>query len=221
MSDKKKSIWPMTDVQIAEISERCDKATEGPWVIDLPDWGECNGISSKNGTQILNAGSCIPDPKTAVDHGGTVHDWKEEIYDYGVHKWADAVFIAHAREDVPALLAEVARLQKVARLIGLHREAENQELLAEVERLKAENKRLEKAANWLANMLEYHVDGCCPLRFAIESGENIPKIDGCKGTYLGEDTNDPFECRYDENVRVSGLNCWVEAAMKATSEGKE
>ena len=105
----------------------------------------------------------------------------------------DAAFIAAARQAVP-------------------------DLLAEVERLRAENKRLEKAANWLANMLEYHVDGCCPLRFAIENDESIPKIDGCKGTYLGEDTNDPFECRYDENVRVSKLNCWVEAAVKATSE---
>lgn len=91
-------------------------------------------------------------------------------------------------------------------------------LLEEVERLRAENKRLEQAANWLANMLEYHVDGCCPLRFAIENGESIPKIDGCKGTYLGEEVGDPFECRYDENVRVSGLNCWVEAAVKVTSE---
>ena len=48
MSDEKKSIWPMTDVQIAAIRERSDKATPGPWVVDLPDWGECNGISSKS-----------------------------------------------------------------------------------------------------------------------------------------------------------------------------
>lgn len=109
---------PMTAERRAAIKARCDAATPGPWVVDLPDWGECNGISSKNGTQILNAGSCIPDPQTAVDYGGTVHDWKEEPYDYGVHKWDDAVFIAHAREDVPALLAEVERWQRVARYLA-------------------------------------------------------------------------------------------------------
>lgn len=193
MSEKTEA---MTPERIAEIKAREGKATPGPWVVDLPDWGECNGIISKNGTQILSAGSCIPDPQTAVDYGGTVHDWKEEIYDYGVHKWDDAAFIAAARQDIP-------------------------DLLAEVDRLRAENQRLEQAANWLANMLEYHVDGCCPLRFAIENDENIPNIDGCKGTYLGEEIGDPFECRYDENVRVSKLNCWVEAAVKATSEGAQ
>lgn len=102
---------PLTEGQLLAIKARAEAATPGPWVVDLPDWGEFNGISSKNGTQILNAGSCIPDPQTAVDYGGTVHDWKEEIYDYGVHKWDDADFIAHAREDIPALLAEVERLR--------------------------------------------------------------------------------------------------------------
>lgn len=109
---------PMTAARRAAIKARSDAATPGPWVVDLPDWGECNGISSKNGTQILNAGSCIPDPQTAVDYGGTVHDWKEEIYDYGVHKWDDAVFIAHARQDIPDLLAEVELWQRIARRLA-------------------------------------------------------------------------------------------------------
>ena len=116
MSEKTEA---MTPERIAEIKAREGKATPGPWVVD------CNGISSKNGTQILNAGSCIPDPQTAVDYGGTVHDWKEEIYDYGVHKWDDAAFIAHARQDIP-------------------------DLLAEVEWLRAENKRLERQVMQLA-----------------------------------------------------------------------
>lgn len=208
MSDEKKSIWPMTDVQIAAIRERCDKATEGPWVVDLPDWGECNGISSKNGTQILNAGSCIPDPQTAVDHGGTVHDWKEEIYDYGVHKWDDAVFIAHAREDVPALLAEVARLQKVARLIGLHREAENQELRAEVARLEDEVASLEQELKF-SDETEYAL-----IRKLFD-------LKTCHKEVICEQADAP-ELKFEEENGC--LFCWrqwaIRKAREAESEGE-
>ncbi len=132
MSDEKKSIWPMTDVQIAAIRERSDKATDGPWGV----FRECGGrkrfgIATQKSLDDNDTGEL----DAIVDYEGR---------DSGILKEADAAFIAHAREDVPALLAEVARLQKVARLIGLHREAENQELLAEVERLKDEVASLEQ-----------------------------------------------------------------------------
>lgn len=149
----------MTPDRLAAIKARAEAATPGPWVVELPEWGECDGIRSKNGTQILNAGSCIPDPKTAVDYGGTVHDWKEEPYDYGVYKQDDSTFIAHAREDVPALLTEVERLR------------------AEVARLRVENQQLCRQIDWLANTLEVESPYCDECEFRDERypdyGENV------------------------------------------------
>ena len=180
---KKKSVKPLSVRRIRKLKSLCKKATPAPWE-DKRD-----SIGSEDGYEIGRTYRVVSREK------GTICYLDPDIEFNPTNDKADAAFIAHARQAVP-------------------------DLLAEVERLRAENKRLEKAANWLANMLECHVDGCCPLRFAIENDENIPKIDGCKGTYLGEEVGDPFECRYDENVRVSGrLNCWVEAAVKATSKG--
>lgn len=137
MSDEKKSIWPMTDVQIAAIRERSDKATDGPWGV----FRECGGrkrfgIATQKSLDDNDTGEL----DAIVDYEGR---------DSGILKEADAAFIAHAREDVPALLAEVARLQKVARLIGLHREAEN--------------KKLEQEAAKLADLMCCYSDARCPV----------------------------------------------------------
>lgn len=107
--------------------------------------------------------------------------------DYPGNDKADAAFIAAVRQAVP-------------------------ELLAEVERLKAENQRLEQAANWLADILEEYTD-CCPLRFALENCETsrVPKVDGCEGTWP---VGDYFHCL----VRRENKKCWVEAAVKVTSD---
>lgn len=189
MSDEKKSIWPMTDVQIAAIRERSDKATDGPWGV----FRECGGrkrfgIATQKSLDDNDTGEL----DAIVDYEGR---------DSGILKEADAAFIAHAREDVPALLAEVARLQKVARLIGLHREAENQELRAEVERLKAENKKLEQEAAKLADLMCCYSDARCPveidsINFSCPHGRAWDD-DGCI----------PFED-----------GCWRAAARKAASE---
>lgn len=97
---------------------------------------------------------------------------------------ANAEFIAAARQDIP-------------------------DLLAEVERLWAENLRIEKAANYLANMLARY-EGC-PHETWIESfnRDDIPRIDRCK-EWVAED--EILECSGD------GRLCWVEAAVKVTSE---
>lgn len=93
-------------------------------------------------------------------------------------------FLAHARQDMRALLQEV-------------------------ERLRAENKRLEKAANWLANMLASY-EGC-PHETWLEAfnRDAIPRIHRCK-EWEAED--EILECSGD------GRLCWVEAAVKVTSE---
>lgn len=78
---------PMTQERLDEIEAREAKATEGPWGVDGP-------------------AQCGPGDSLAVYHvedGGTVA--------YVQPSWDDAEFIAHARTDIPALLAEVERLR--------------------------------------------------------------------------------------------------------------
>ena len=80
---------------LAQIRRRCDAAAPGPWKAEKgdPQWGSI-------GYEVLGVekGDCnCPDsdiPAMLAD---------EE----------DAIFIAHAREDVPRLLAEVERLRNI------------------------------------------------------------------------------------------------------------
>lgn len=79
----------MTHEQIEAIRERAEKATEGPWrSVAL--------VSGSTSYVILTDGDAI-----------TANIVADEIK--GV---CSARFIANAREDIPALLAEVERLQK-------------------------------------------------------------------------------------------------------------
>ena len=78
---------PMAQEQLDAIRGREAKATAGPWGVDGP-------------------AQCGPgDTLTVypVEDGGTVA--------YVQPSWDDAEFIAHARTDIPALLAEVERLR--------------------------------------------------------------------------------------------------------------
>lgn len=72
----------MTHEQLEAIRKRAEKATEGPW-----NYYFTHGISVKS------------ESKEILD---------DEV---GVIRYTDAEFIAHAREDIPALLAEVERLK--------------------------------------------------------------------------------------------------------------
>jgi hypothetical protein len=81
----------VTEINLEEIRARADDATWGPWV---------------TGDQYREGG---------------LHPWEVvisqkfpivELWDT-TSGWADAKFIAHARTDVPALLAEVDRLRNL------------------------------------------------------------------------------------------------------------
>ncbi len=81
---------PMTDDELQQIRERADAASPGPW------------RSFWEGRDHLGGSSCIvtgPPGRTGDDLeiiGATMEDQD---------------FVAHAREDVPRLLAEVERLR--------------------------------------------------------------------------------------------------------------
>ena len=82
----------MTDEQLQAIKARCETATPGPWI-----WESCAGKRVRLWT------------KSSVDYV------LEQARDLSGMGWLDmedndAGFIAHSREDMSALLAEVARL---------------------------------------------------------------------------------------------------------------
>jgi hypothetical protein len=77
--------------RISEIQDRVDAATPGPWENFPLDW------------------RCVVDP-----HNDSICD----LHTGG--EIADATFIAHARADVPLLLAEVKKLRDVVELAINH-----------------------------------------------------------------------------------------------------
>jgi hypothetical protein len=96
------------DARIAQIQERAEKATKGPWVAKPGDFGNedrCGGIA-------VEGAKSFYDEIVTTDSG------------YYGPKWPDAEFIAHAREDIPYLLDHVAALT--------HAREEAQQQLAEV-----------------------------------------------------------------------------------------
>lgn len=75
--------------ELTKIRERVEKATEGPWEVDERQ--------SHNNVRLRGRRNSRRNFYTNADHDG----------------FLDADFIAHAREDVPRLLAEVERLNKL------------------------------------------------------------------------------------------------------------
>lgn len=78
---------PMTQEQLDAIQARVDGATGGPW-----------GCYGDGAHEVFDAGEY-----SDGDRG--------EVVAAVIDKLSDAVFIAEAREDIPALLAEVERLR--------------------------------------------------------------------------------------------------------------
>lgn len=87
----------MTDDELKEIEARCNAATPGPWKVENDsDYDEQSDTHSEWPWRI-NAGTL-----TLCDIGGDGHS----------NDVADFNFIANARTDIPALIAEVRRLSK-------------------------------------------------------------------------------------------------------------
>lgn len=117
---------PMSDERLAEIRKREQAATPGPLSVD----------------HVPNVGKAVSDQKLrlciAVEDG-----WVSR---------ADAEFIAHAREDVPALRAEVERLREENRRHQETIEAASRGWrieVAEVERLRDQLKSVQDHAAWV------------------------------------------------------------------------
>lgn len=88
---------PISESELSAIQLRCSKATDCQWVV---------GFRGENGCS-LGGTVCAMDEDESVVVG--------RVGDFGPTNdpKADAEFIAHAREDVPRLLAEVVRLRRL------------------------------------------------------------------------------------------------------------
>ena len=88
------------------IKARAEAATPGPWNLDSTDWAK----KSPSGIRWI-ADSSVPQAVVWV----TPEPWDWENDDSDDDEIAqmvtDATFVAHARTDVPALIAEVERLR--------------------------------------------------------------------------------------------------------------
>ncbi|MFE1205681.1 hypothetical protein ACFW5V_28755 [Streptomyces sp. NPDC058762] len=87
---------PLTEQQLAAIQARADAATPGPW-------GTYRGLNARYTVQAR--------PRTTrngMENDGDIATLPTDRTD--ADSYANARFLAHAREDVPALLAEIQRL---------------------------------------------------------------------------------------------------------------
>lgn len=103
-----------TGLDTAEIEARLAAATEGPWAADLDifDCEECEieACVSNMGTTILFT--------SGTDQNTRGSDSEREAAWIAADKsqeLKDAAFIAHARTDIPALLAEIDRLSALVK----------------------------------------------------------------------------------------------------------
>ena len=83
--DKQREVASLTEEEIAEISKRCDRATTGPW-------------------------RSYDEARDQISGSSFIMTAAEDIYLTGA-TLADQDFIAHARQDIPRMVAEIKRLK--------------------------------------------------------------------------------------------------------------
>jgi hypothetical protein len=150
-------------LRLSQIRERCEKATQGPWA-----WESTGEKSNEWALGVVLDANNQPisgHNEAAGESDDTVVD--EAIVDNGVGPFADADFIAHAREDVPYLLDLVSELIRREQALREHNEALMDALAAETQRdvprelidteikLKAIEDRVTIIANNLQPLLVY------------------------------------------------------------------
>lgn len=97
----------MKEEELKQIKARVEAATPGPWVLHTdssrPD--VCAGITDSAGN--------YSGPKSGFMGEGHLFEFDKYGPSWGQEydNCADAEFVAHARQDVPALIAEVERLR--------------------------------------------------------------------------------------------------------------
>jgi len=108
---------PLSDERLAEIRERCDKATQGPWELE---------IKGADAAPLVIVWARYPHREGLHRHFITYTEYGEKPDPDVLQRNSDNyAFIAAARTDMPDLLAEVERLRaRNAALEGVLREVE-------------------------------------------------------------------------------------------------
>lgn len=104
---------PLTDDALAAIEERASAATPGRWYVRQLDDDHAMGLVAVSTVPDTGLGERWPEfehselvAATLVQHPRYV-DGADERWDENAH------FIAHARDDVPRLVAEIRRLRQL------------------------------------------------------------------------------------------------------------
>jgi hypothetical protein len=109
---------PLTEQQLTDIEARTNAATPGPW-----------GVYTFGGDSLIEIAADLEDTGCGYRARRTIARFEDEPLDNDpTHRewtaeedWAqvqaDAAFVAHAPEDVPALLAEIRRLNAEAAVL--------------------------------------------------------------------------------------------------------
>lgn len=104
---------PLTDEDLADIEERANAATPGPWHVRFLDDDWAMNLVAVSTVPDTNRGGRWPDfdagqivAATLVQHPGYVSvaddRWDENAY-----------FIANARQDIPRMIAEIHHLRRL------------------------------------------------------------------------------------------------------------
>ncbi len=103
----------MADAELAEIRERTEAATPGPWFVRfLDDDYAANLVAVSTVADSGNEGPRWPDFNGRELVAGTLIQCPIPYVGIEDTKWDEnAKFIAHSRTDIPRLLDEIRRLQ--------------------------------------------------------------------------------------------------------------
>lgn len=102
---------PLSAARLREIRERVEKATPGPFV---PEWDSCDCHEPAQCSLVQHhwvSALRLPEPALTRPGDGEPKPWDYLYSALGEFTAETALFLAHARQDVPDLLAEVHRLR--------------------------------------------------------------------------------------------------------------
>ncbi|MGC0317060.1 hypothetical protein [Kitasatospora acidiphila] len=104
---------PLTDDDLADIQERADAATPGPWYVRQLDDEFAMSLVAVSTVADTGLGERWPD----FDHHHVVAATlvqQPRYVDIADERWDEnAIFIASARQDVPRLISEIRRLHRL------------------------------------------------------------------------------------------------------------
>lgn len=112
----------MTTLDLTAIRARVAAATEGPWRLITDHCDCCDGLCSHGAFPwaIRLPIHTVRDADKPCEPGNSLDSYRHTASEFSDLTMETAEFIAHAREDVAALLAEVDRLR--TQLYGSHRD---------------------------------------------------------------------------------------------------